>query len=161
MKRDFSELSPREALWVAVGIEERNTQIYRNYSSMFREFDAETAAIFEEMAAEECQHQQALEDRYHQLFGSEPGTLTPNDVEQLIEAPVVRDGELFIYEGITLREALEVGLRAEREARDFYRRLVQTTADPALVELYRELAETENDHEVRLFNKIREYAQKA
>lgn len=160
MKRDFSSLSPREALWVAIGIEERNAQIYENYAKMFSGYDAETVGIFQEMADEERQHKRALEERYRERFGREPGTLTPNDIAELVEAPVVRDGELFIYEGLSLSEALEVGLRAEREARDFYRQLVQLSTDSTLVDLYRELAETENDHEVRLLNKIREHAEK-
>jgi len=127
---------------------------------MFRDYDPETLAIFREMGAEERGHKTELEARYRERYGPETLALQPEDIQQPIEAPIIEHGELFIYEGLSMRGALEVGLRAEREARDFYRQLAARTGDEALRALYRELADTEDDHEIRLLNKIREYAEK-
>ena len=161
MKRDFASLSPQEALWVAVGIEGRNAQIYENFATMFRDFDDQTLAIFTEMAAEERQHGRELAARYRERYGFQELALRPEDIREPVEAPLVAEGELFIYEGLSLRQALEVGLRAEREAQNFYHQLAERTADQALRALYQELADTEDDHELRLSNKIRELAEKA
>ena len=161
MKRDFASLNPQEALWVAVRIEERNAQIYENFALMFQGYDPETVEIFKEMATEEWQHMDQLDARHRERYGEQELTLGPADIRQPVEAPIVTAGELFIYDGLSIREALEVGLRAEREARDFYRELAGRTADAALRSLYQELADAENEHEVRLRNKIRAYAEKA
>ena len=161
MKRDFASLNPQEALWVAVAIEERNAQIYENFASMFQDYDRETVEIFKEMAAEEWEHGKELESRYRKCYGEQELELGPGDIQQPMEAPVVSEGELFIYQGLSMREALEVGLRAEREARDYYRHLAKRTSDEELRKLYQELADTEDDHERRLGNKLREHAERA
>jgi len=161
MKRDFASLNPQEALWVAVAIEERNAQIYENFASMFQDYDRETVEIFKEMAAEEWEHWKELESRYRKCYGEQRLELVPGDIQQPMEAPVVSEGELFIYQGLSMREALEVGLRAEREARDYYRHLAKRTSDEELRKLYQELADTEDDHERRLGNKLREHAERA
>lgn len=161
MKRDFASLTPQEALWVAVAIEERNAQIYENFASMFQDYDRETVEIFKEMAAEEWEHWKELESRYRKCYGEQELELGPGDIQQPMEAPVVNQGELFIYQGLSMREALEVGLRAEREARDYYRHLAKRTSDEELRKLYQELADTEDDHERRLMNKLREHAERA
>lgn len=159
MKLQFASLNPQDALWVAVGIEERNAGIYENFARTFREYDPQTADIFDEMAAEERLHKKVLEERYHQRFGPEPGRFTPQDIAQLIEAPALQKSDLFMLEGLSTQEAVQVGLRAEREARDFYGQLAQRTADEALRLLYYEMAAIEGDHEVRLGNRVRAFAE--
>ena len=47
MKREFASLSAQEALHVAIFIEERNAEIYREFAEMFAEFrDPESARRF-------------------------------------------------------------------------------------------------------------------
>jgi hypothetical protein len=54
VKRDFVSLNAQEALHVAIFIEERNANIYRQFSEMFAEFrdpeSLEMAAAFWEMS---------------------------------------------------------------------------------------------------------------
>ncbi len=161
MKRDFAELNPQEVLWVAVGIEERNARIYEHFATLFHDYDPETVRIFEEMAAEEHQHQKLLEERYRERYGDAALDLRPEDIRQPVELPTMTEGELLAEEGLSFRHALEVGLRAEREAREFYLQLAASASDPALLALYGELADTESDHEIRLANKILEFAVQA
>jgi len=57
MKRQFTSLTPQEALHVAIFIEERNSELYHRFAEMFVEFrdveSLEIASVFWDMAAEE------------------------------------------------------------------------------------------------------------
>lgn len=160
MKRTFASLDDFEALHVAIFIEERNTRIYENFAHMFAEFnDAESQIItstFREMAGQEHEHSSRLQELYRERFGSRPCILTDADVEDVIEVPQLQDGEQFIYGGIDRRQALEVALAAERQARHFYTELALLTMDAPMRGLYQELANLERDHEEFLEHKLAE-----
>jgi len=57
---------------------------------------------------------------------------------------------------MTLEQALEVGLKAELMAREFYQREAERISDPDLQKLYQELGEFEEDHVRRLEEKLAE-----
>lgn len=61
----------------------------------------------------------------------------------------MEDSEAFIFDSMTIEQALEAGLRAEETAREFYRLEAGRTSDPDLQKVYRELGEFEETH-VRL-----------
>jgi rubrerythrin len=63
----------------------------------------------------------------------------------------LHDPEALIFDSMTIVQALETGLRAEEEARDFYRQEVARTSDLELQKVYRELGEFEETH-VRVLN---------
>jgi len=60
VKRSFASLTPQEALHVAIFIEERNAEIYRQFAEMFAEFrdpeSLEIAAAFWDLFNEERRH---------------------------------------------------------------------------------------------------------
>ena len=55
MKRSFASLTPQEGLHVAIFIEERNAEIYRNFAEMFAQFgdpdSLEISLAFREMTS--------------------------------------------------------------------------------------------------------------
>ena len=57
MTRNFTSLSPQEALQVAIYIEERNAGVYQRFAEMFTEFrdpeSLEIAGVFWDMSVEE------------------------------------------------------------------------------------------------------------
>ena len=69
-RRDFSSLSEREILALAISSEEEDGRIYAAYAERLREDYPSSAAIFDGMAAEEDQHRRLLIDRYVSRFGS-------------------------------------------------------------------------------------------
>lgn len=158
MKRKFSTLEPFEAMHVAIFIEERNARIYQNFAQMFVEFnDAESheiAASFQEMASEERHHGTQLQELYLKNFGNRPCALTDTDIADVIEVPQLQDGEQFIYGGSNARQALEVALAAERQARTYYTELAALTMEAPLRGFYQELASLERDHEEFLERKL-------
>src|ERR1700746_206662 len=132
MKREFTSLNAQEALHVAIFIEERNAEIYREFAEMFAEFrdpeSLEIAAAFWEMSNEERHHGTMLQKRYFDRYGTRPCRVTEEDISDFIEVPRLENGDIFTYSkpkvGRSPREmALEVATSAEESATRFYRRL--------------------------------------
>ena len=165
MKRDFVSLTAQEALHVAIFIEERNAEIYHQFAEMFAEFrepeSLEIASTFWDMASEERQHGTLLQKRYFDRFGTRPCAVTEDDISDFIEVPRLENGEIFsiskIKGGRSPRQmALEIALNAEQNAVRFYNRLVETTQDLEMRELYREFTEFETGHSDWLEKKVAE-----
>jgi len=152
--RAFASLNPQEALHVAISIEGRNAGIYQRFAEMFAEFsDAEslaTAGVFWDMAVEEIRHRITLQGTYRERYGNASCALTEEGVHEMIELPTLELGDVFAAEETPntspRTRALQVALRAEQSAHDFYTRLVQQTEDGALGRLYSELSLMEGDH---------------
>lgn len=151
-----STISPdEEALRDAIQIEVRNTKIYEAFASMFSGYDEDVNRIFLEMAEEEKEHEDVLRKRYEQRFpGHGPLGTEGSEPTEVIEAPELPDAEAFIFDSMDVRQALEAGLRAEKEAQEFYRQLIPTTTDELLQETYRELSEFEDSHVRTLEDKL-------
>jgi rubrerythrin len=152
MQRTFASLTPEEALAIAISIEERNAGIYHRFAEMFTEFgDAESleiAAVFWEMAVEERSHHAMLERKYWEQYGVPERLYTEDELVELIEVPTLHEGEVFAVAGSLAgrQQALQVALRAEVSAQQFYSKLVAETPDITLRKTYHELAEMEDGH---------------
>lgn len=146
MSTALSEAS-RAVLLRAIQIEARNAAVYESLAQLFQGYDDSVNALFREMAEEERQHGAQLQQRYARRFGPMPTAV--ENPQEVIEAPDLNDPEAMIFDSMTIEEALEIGLRAEQEAREFYRQEVARTPDPELRSAYQELAEFEDTH-VRL-----------
>jgi len=144
----------RTTLMRAIQIEARNGGVYDALTQLFQGYDDSISAIFHEMAAEERAHGAELERRYRERFGPVP--VPGEEPKEVIEAPDLEDPEALIFDSMTVRQALELGLHAEETAREFYRREVAGTSDPELQKLYRELAEFEETHVRLLTEKLAE-----
>ena len=138
----------------AIAIEARNAAIYESLAQLFQGYDDSVQNIFREMAAEECEHGSQLEKQYRERFGAVP--TTTEQPKEVIEAPDLQDPEAMIFASMTVVQALEAGLRAEKEAREFYRQEVARTSDPELQRVYRELGEFEETHVRLLSDKLAE-----
>lgn len=166
MKREFTSLSPQEALHVAVFIEERNAALYHRFAEMFVEFrdleSLEIAGVFWDMAVEENHHSTKLLELYSERFGNTSCSVTEEDILEMIELPRLEDGDVLTadpHNANTARErALQVALTAEQGARKFYSSISDGTTDPKLRRLYRELAEFETDHVEFLERKVSQTA---
>jgi rubrerythrin len=146
--------SPRETLQRAIQIETRNATIYDTFAQLFQGYEDAVTSIFQEMADEERQHEAELLQRYRERYHDAP---PPGpDPKEVIEAPDLDDAEAFIFDSMTVEQALEAGLRAEESARAFYRREVGRTTDPELQKVYRELGEFEERHVRLLEEKLAE-----
>jgi rubrerythrin len=163
MKRDFVSLSAQEGLHVAIFIEERNAEIYHQFAEMFAEFrdpeSLEVAATFWDMSHDERQHGTLLQKRYFDRYGTRSCAITEEDIGDFIEVPRLENGEIFTFTKLRVgrsprQMAIEIAIAAEQNAARYYARLVESTADPELRSLYRELMEFEASHTDGLERKL-------
>ena len=165
MKREFTSLTPQEALHVAIFIEERNAELYQQFAELFAEFkdpeSLEIAQVFWDMAIEERGHGTLLQERYFERYGTQACVVTDEDVRELLEVPRLESGELFaIARGkgaiAPRKAALKVALEAEETAMRYYAHLIERTHDRNLRAVYAELANFEADHTEFLRRKLNE-----
>jgi rubrerythrin len=165
VKRSFAFLSAQEALHVAVFIEERNAEIYRQFAEMFAEFrdpeSLEIAAAFWDLFNEERKHGTLLQQRYMDRYGTSPCAVTEEDISDLIEVPHLENGEIFTVDKVKAgrsprQAAFSVALAAEKSAADFYQALAELAQDSDLRELCRELSEMEATHSSWLEHRAQE-----
>jgi rubrerythrin len=68
-RRRFRDLSEQEVLALAISSEEDDARIYRSYADRLRADYPDSAAMFDEMAAEEDTHRQRLIELHRSRFG--------------------------------------------------------------------------------------------
>lgn len=165
MKREFASLTPQEALHVAIFIEERNAELYEQFSDLFADFkdpdSLEIAQVFWEMAQEERRHGTLLQDKYFDRYGTQSCVVTEEEIQEMIEVPRLENSDIFALARTKgaispRRTALQVALEAEQSAQRYYFRLAETTRDAKLRAAYLELATFENDHTQLLARKLAE-----
>jgi rubrerythrin len=144
--RSFHELSSEEVMMVAIDIEEVNGARLRNFAELFADNSPDAAKVFATMAVEEDDHRTELEELYKQRYGEIRRTVGQDDVREVIEAHELAHGELQVFEGLSLRQALETVLAAELEAQAFYKRALTHTDDPDLQALFHKLGDFETEH---------------
>ncbi len=155
MKRDFATLTPQEALHVAIFIEERNAEIYRQFAELFQQFGGpdsqEIAHVFKQMSDDEITHGTELQERYIERYGTHSCAITADEVEDMVELPRVPDGTIFAITRAQAApaprsQALALALAAEQAARHYYAYLMHVTEDEELAAPYHELGAFEDDH---------------
>lgn len=151
MNIDFGKLTLRGALDFAILIEEDAELRYRDFARAVS--DPQAAAFFREMVANESKHRRQLEARRTLLFRH----LEPRIEISVLDEPVEGPGEGEVPEAIGVREAMEVALRAERRAWEFYDRAIPELADPDVRSFFEELREEEVEHQEMLRAKIAEW----
>ena len=154
MKRDFSSLSGPEALRIAIAIEERNADTYRQLADLFSHFcpdSATLASTFSELSSTERQHSITLSARYLERNGTVNPGVAEEDIRDFIEVPRFEVANIVAAvesgsPGSARRIALEIAAAAERSALHYYERLAAVALDPQMRSLYREFAAFEQEH---------------
>jgi rubrerythrin len=154
VKRNFTSLSPQEALRIAIVIEERNAHIYQRLGEVFSKCCPDSPQIpsaFYDLANEERQHGILLTERYFERFGAVHADITEEDIWDFIEVPrlAVADILAAVEAGDALaarRMAFEMALAAEQGAVNYYARVAKTTPDPELKALCEEFVAMEREH---------------
>jgi rubrerythrin len=138
----FDDLTEAQLLAVAIGAEEEDAHIYRDFAEALQaEFPA-SAELFRRMADEESGHRHRLIEVYRGKFGEHIPLIRRQDVQGFI---VRRPSWL----GRTLRpeKAREEVALMEIEARRFYEEAAKRTTDASIRQLLGDLAQEEQKHE--------------
>jgi rubrerythrin len=147
LRLDFSRLSLRGALDLAITIEEEAELRYQDFAA--RVSDPAAATFFREMVVNESKHRRQLEARRHVLFRHEPPRIETSLIGD-VEAPHPSE----VPSTISAREAMEVALQAEVRAFDFYSQALPHLTDPDVREFFAELREEEAEHQALLLEKL-------
>ena len=110
--RRFDSLSSREVMALAIHIEQCNARRLRAFADVFRGYEETVTARFEEMAAEEQEHEAMLAEQFQKRFGGTIPLLQEADVAGVIESFDLDDGEHLIFDSLQPAHAYELVLRA-------------------------------------------------
>ena len=142
-KIDFTTLSLRDALDLAILIEEEAKERYEELASqMTLHHTPEAASFFHFMVDNEAKHGEQLAARRDALFADEPRVVTRAMLWD-VEAPEYDEVRAYM----TRRQALEVALRAEEKAHAFFAAALPHIRDPQAEQLFEELRQEELQHQ--------------
>ncbi len=139
MRIDFSNLDLRDAFDFAIGIEEDAQLRYEEFTRLVKDPDARR--FFREMVRNEGKHRRQLEARRDVLFRHAPERFD-SSIDTDVEAPDPSEVE----PEIAVREAMEVSLRAERRAHEFYASAIAHVRDADVRAFFEELRDEELEH---------------
>lgn len=140
--RNFSELSEREILALAIGNEEEDGRIYLDIAERLQEDYPATTQIFREMAAEEADHRRALLALYREKFGEHIPLIRRQDVRGFINRPTI-----WQLPRPNLNDVRQLAESMEHETQRFYRNAAARATDVSTRELLGNLADAEAVHE--------------
>ena len=140
--RNFSDLTEREILALAIGGEEEDARIYTDIAEGLRETYPGSAKVFTDMVAEENEHRRRLLDLYREKFGEHIPLVRRQDVRGFVSRkPVWQIRPLGLDTVRTLAQTMEL------ETRRFYQLAAGRSTDASIRKLLGDLAEAEAAHE--------------
>lgn len=144
MAKDFKDLTEREILALAIALEEEDSRIYGDFAEGLRDAYPATAAVFDEMQAEETEHRRSLFDMYRRRFGEHIPHIRRQDVRGFIERRPI-----WLMRPLRLDLVRRQAETMELETRRFYERALPRVSDASTRELLGDLAETERKHQAK------------
>ena len=139
---DFANLSIKDALDLAILVEEEAEERYRELADNLEFHNTEEAArFFRFMVTCEAKHGQELSAKRKELFGDQPVSVDRSMLWD-VEAPGFETAKSFM----TLQDALDVALAAETKAFEFFDGALPEVSDPEVRELFTELRQEEVEH---------------
>ncbi len=142
IRRRFSDLTEQQILALAITAEEDDAAIYRSYADMLREDYPNSAAMFDDMAAEEDRHRQRLIELHKTRFGERIPLIRREHVAGFYSRRPV-----WLVENLGIERIRDEAANMEREAHDFYKRAAQQVQDADTRKLLGDLAAAEAGHE--------------
>ena len=140
--RNFSDLTEREVLALAIANEEEDGRIYTDIAEGLRDDYPASGKIFSEMAGEEGEHRRRLIELYQQKFGEHIPLIRRQDIRGFIQHPPV-----WQFRPLGLDKVRDLAEDMEQETLRFYRRAAARTTDASIRRLLGDLAEAEAEHE--------------
>lgn len=140
---DFTTLTPKDVLDLAILIEEEARERYEEFTDQMETHRTpEAATFFRTMAANETKHGAALAARRAERFADAPRRVS-REMLWDVEAPDYDEARAFM----SPRQAMEAALRAEEKAHAFFVAALPTIRDPEIRALLEELRDEEVVHQ--------------
>jgi len=143
MGLDYARLDLRDALDLAILMEEEARQRYTEFSKLVGgRYPGDAAEVFSLMASYEALHGAQLTSRRQSLFRDQPSRMRLDMLDD-VEAPDRGAPRVFM----SPRQALEVALAAEQKAWAFFDQALPHVTDRSVRALFEELRSEEKKHE--------------
>jgi len=140
---DFSQLTLRDALDLAILIEQEAEDRYKEFAhQMELHHTPEAARFFGFMAQNEAKHGAQLLDRRTKLFADAPRVVTAAMLWD-VEAPDYDEARAFM----STRAAMQSALHSEEKAHAFFVEVLPHLKDPEVIALFTELRDEEVLHQ--------------
>ena len=140
--KQFSDLTEREILALAISNEEEDSRIYHGFAEGLVEHFPASAAVLSGMAEEEVHHRSTLFDLYRAKFGDYLPLIRRHDVKGFIKRR-----PLWLTRPLGLDDVRKYAVNMELEAARFYRKAADATRDASVRKLLIGLAEEEDKHD--------------
>lgn len=140
--RNFSELSEREVLALAIGNEEEDGRIYLDIAERLNDDYPASASIFREMANEEADHRRRLLELYRDKFGEHIPLIRRQDIRGFIARP-----SIWQFPKPNINDVRALAESMEHETRRFYGNAAVRATDVSIRKLLGDLADAEAVHE--------------
>ena len=139
---DFSMLDGQDVLDIAIQVEQEAQDNYEQLSIwMTSDGNVDAAAFFGKMAEREARHRQQLEVQRNELFGDAPPRHTNAAVWEVEQPDYEAMGR-----AVTLEQAIELAMDAERRAGEYYAGALEYVSDPKVADLFDGLRRSEEEH---------------
>ena len=139
---DFARLDLRDALDLAILIEEEAKERYESFTKIVGgRYKGDASDVFKTMAGYEAKHGAQLAERRKKLFGVQPVRVSRAMIDD-IEAPDHGKPRVFM----SARHAFEVALASEEKAHDFFVEALRHVKDAEVKKLFQELRDEETEH---------------
>lgn len=139
--KNFSDLTEREILAVAISSEEEDSRIYQSFAEDLAERYPSSAKVFVEMAEEEKQHRHALLEMYEERFGPNLPPIRREDVKGFLKRRPI-----WLSKNLPLDTMRKEAENMEFQAARFYEKAAEKTTDVGIRKLLGDLAEVEKSH---------------
>ncbi|MGV3650699.1 MAG: iron exporter MbfA [Devosia sp.] len=140
-RRDFSTLTVREILSLAISAEEEDGRIYAAIADRLRPTYPASAGLFDGMAEEEDTHRRRLLDLYSEKFGDRLVPIRREHVRGFIARKPV-----WLMETMGLDQVRQLAWEMEEAAYRFYLEAARQADDAAVRKLLGDLAVQERAH---------------
>src|SRR6201987_5207589 len=113
--KKFEDLTEREVLALAIGLEEEDERVYSDFAEGLRQDYPATAAMFEGMREEESGHRRRLIELFRQKFGEHIPLIRRQDVRGFVHRTPV-----WLVQPLGLDTVRNQAAAMEVESRRFY-----------------------------------------
>jgi len=140
---DFAQLTLKDALDLAILIEDEARERYEEFADQMEiHHTPEAAAFFRSMMGNEIRHGAELAIQRRALFREEPSRIS-RDMLWDVEAPEYDSTRAFM----PVRQAMEVALRSEIKAYNYFGEALKQVVNPAVRKLFEDLQGEELVHQ--------------
>jgi rubrerythrin len=139
--KNFSDLTEREILAIAIASEEEDSRIYLSFAEELAESYPATSKVFQQMASEEDGHRRQLLEIYQARFGQNLPAIRREDVKGFLSRRPT-----WLIKNLPLETIRNQAEAMEKDAQRFYIRAAEASQDVGVRKLLGDLAVVEKGH---------------